>query len=75
MAPWVFYTRGQSQFGCPTLSRKVRSPGYPKALWRSCELIHMRALINEGDAESLWGRRMTVRDPEKSQQCHKYFLQ
>jgi len=27
------------------------------------------------DAESLWGRRITAGGAEKSQQCHKYFLQ
>jgi len=26
-------------------------------------------------AELLWRRRITARDAEKSQQCHKYFLQ
>jgi len=30
---------------------------------------------NSPGAESLWGRRMTVGGADKSQQCHKYFLQ
>jgi len=34
-----------------------------------------RAPINYGGAESLRGRRITAGAAEKSQQCHKYFLQ
>jgi len=30
---------------------------------------------NSPGAESLWGRRMTAGGDEKSNQCHKYFLQ
>jgi len=34
-----------------------------------------RAPIHYGGAESLQGRRITAGGAEKSQQCHKYFLQ
>jgi len=34
-----------------------------------------RAPIQYGGAESLQGRRITAGGAEKSQQCHKYFLQ
>ena len=34
-----------------------------------------RAPIRYGGAESLLGRRITAGGAEKSQQCHKYFLQ
>jgi len=34
-----------------------------------------RAPIHYGGAESLRGRRITAGGTEKSQQCHKYFLQ
>jgi len=30
---------------------------------------------NSPGSESLWGRRMTAGGDEKSNQCHKYFLQ
>jgi len=33
-----------------------------------------RAPIHYGDAGSLQGRRITAGGTEKSQQCHKYFL-
>ena len=35
----------------------------------------LRALIHYGGAESLQGRWITAGGAEKSQQCHKYFLQ